>query len=78
MARITRPVEERVAEIDEKIDFCNAKIFYYQNKIKELNSKRNYLLHPETRLTITQIVKRAKESGLTTEEIAAKLGIKLK
>ena len=78
MARETRPVEERIAEIDERIDFCNSKIFYYQTQIEKLNEKRKHILHPETRLTITQIAKRAKASGLTAEEIASKLGIKLK
>ena len=78
MPREVRPVEVRVAENDEKIVFCNAKIYYYQQRIRQLEEKKDILLHPENKKpTIAQVIKKAKDSGMSLEEIARKLKLNL-
>lgn len=72
--RIRRTSEERVAEIDEKIQAA-------RNNIAKLEAKKSAILNPRPRLTkagkIKLIMEQAKASGMSAEEIAAKLGISL-
>lgn len=80
MAYIKKPAEERIAEIDKKIDACKKRIESNQKKINELNTKKNNILNPQPRkrkITASVIISKAKEAGMTEEEIAAKLGIEL-
>lgn len=67
MARVTRSVEERIAAIDEKI----AK---KQAEIDKLEAQKNKILHP---VSMKSVIAKAKEAGLTPEEIAEKLGIEV-
>ena len=61
-----RTKEERIAALDEKIQF-------HLDKIAILEEKKNALTTPK--MTPNQIIKAAHEKGLTTEEIMKKLGI---
>ena len=61
-----RTKEERIAAIDEKIQF-------HQDKIAKLEEKKKALTAPQ--MTPSQIIKAAHETGWTTEEIIKKLGI---
>ena len=73
MAGKTRPKEVRIAEIDTKI----AK---YKGYIQELEVKKEEILNPKPRArkpSVNAVIKQAKELGMTTEEIAKKLGIKM-
>ena len=60
-----RKRDERIALIDEKIEKKHQEIL-------ELEAKKQKLLHP---ITVRSIIERAKEAGLSPEEIAEKLGI---
>ena len=60
-----RNTEERIALINEKI----AK---KQSEIEALEAQKQKLLHP---VTMKTVMAKAKESGLSPEEIAEKLGI---
>ena len=62
-----KTVEERVALID-------AKIAKKQTEITELEAQKQKLLHP---ITMKAVIAKAKENGLTPEEIAEKLGLEL-
>lgn len=62
-----KTTEERIAAIDEKI----AK---KQAEIKMLEAQKQKLLHP---LTAKIVMDKAKEAGLTLEEIAEKLGLEI-
>lgn len=62
-----KTVEERVALIDEKI----AK---KTEEIEALNAQKQKLLHP---VTMKSVMAKAKEIGLTPEEVADKLGIEI-
>lgn len=70
--RIRRTAEARVAEIDEKIAA-------YKDAIKKLEQRKNEILNPKPRLSKAQKVKividKAKDSGLTVEQIAEKIGV---
>lgn len=71
--RKRRTKDEIVKALDEKIQ-------YHQSCIDKLNAKKEKTLAPrgKTRRNSTAtILKIAKESGMTSEEIAKKLGIKL-
>lgn len=59
--------EQRIAKIDEKI----AK---KQNEIKTLEEQKQNLLHP---VTMRTVIAKAKEAGLTPQEIASKLDLDL-
>ena len=59
--------EQRVAKIDEKI----AK---KQDEIKALEAQKQNLLHP---VTMRTVLAKAKEAGLTPQEIASKLELEL-
>jgi hypothetical protein len=72
MARETRSKEVRIAELDTKI----AK---YKELIVGLEAKKEAILNPPLRakrLTAKTVIDAAKESGMSPEEIAKKLGIK--
>lgn len=62
-----KTVEERIAAIDEKI----AK---KQAEITELEAQKQKLLHP---ISMKAVMAKAKEVGLTPEEIAGKLGLEI-
>lgn len=71
--RIRRSAEARVAEIDEKIAA-------HKDAIKKLEQRKNEILNPKPRLSKAQKVKvlidKAKDSGMSVDEIAEKLGVK--
>lgn len=80
MAYTRKSTDERIAVIDKKIEACKHRIESDQNKIAELNAKKDRILNPQPRkrkMTATTIINKAKEAGLTDAEIAAKLGIEL-
>ena len=62
-----KTVEERVAILDERI----AK---KQSEIEALEAQKQKLLHP---VTMRSVMAKAKEAGLSTEEIASKLGLEV-
>ena len=64
--RRVRTKEERIAELDKKIQ-------YHKDKIAILEEKKNALITPK--MSPTQIIKAAQEKGWTTEQILKKLGI---
>lgn len=66
-ARIVRSVDERVATIDQKI----AK---KKEEIASLEAQKQKLLHP---VNMKTVMAKAKEAGLSPEEIAKKLGIEI-
>ena len=59
--------EQRIAKIDEKI----AK---KQSEINALEEQKQNLLHP---VTMRTVIAKAKEAGLTPQEIASKLDLDL-
>ncbi|WP_312280339.1 hypothetical protein [Oscillibacter sp.] len=65
MARTVKTMEERIAILDEKI----AK---KKTEIAKLESQKYALTHP---VSIRDLVMKAKQSGMTPNEIAQKLGI---
>lgn len=72
--RKTRTKEERIAEIDKKIDA-------HKKSIVTLEAKKEAILNPKPRTrkakSVSAIIAKAKEAGLTPEEIAAKLGVEI-
>ena len=64
---IKMTVEERVAILD-------AKIAKKQEEINNLEAQRQKLLHP---INMKTVMAKAKESGMTPEEIAEKLGLEI-
>lgn len=62
---VRKTVEERVAQIDQKIEKKRA-------EISALEIQKNRLLHP---VNLKTVMAKAKEAGLTPEEIAEKLGL---
>ena len=64
--RRVRTKEERIAELDKKIQ-------YHKDKIAILEEKKNALITPK--MSPTQIIKAAQEKGWTTEQILKKLRI---
>ena len=67
VARTVKSVEEKVAVIDQKI----AK---KQEEINALEAQKQKLLHP---VNMKTVMEKAKEIGLTPEEIAEKLGLEV-
>lgn len=67
---VRRPVEERVAEIDAKI---NA----HKESIQKLEQKKTAILNPKPRVSKAAktklLITKAREAGLTDEEIDALL-----
>lgn len=78
---VRRPAEERVAEIDSKIAACKATIAKQEERIAALEQKKQAILNPVPRISkagqLKELLNKAKESGMTNEEIAEKLGIKM-
>lgn len=72
--RVRRSVNERAAELD-------AKIQKHKDAIKMLEEKKADLFRPKKRRTeaeiTSEILKKAKKSGLSAKEIAEKLGVEL-
>lgn len=64
--RRMRTKEERIAELDKKIQFHLDKIALLEEKKKNLETPK---------LSASQIIAAAKEKGWTTEQIIKKLGI---
>ena len=64
---IKKTVEERVAILD-------AKIAKKQEEINNLEAQRQKLLHP---INMKTVMAKAKESGMTPEVIAEKLGLEI-
>lgn len=62
---VRKTVEERVAALD-------AKITKKQEEINALEAQKQKLLHP---INMKTVMAKAKEAGLTAEEIAEKLGL---
>lgn len=69
---VRKTVEDRIALIDQKIKKKQAEITKKQEEIAELESQKNKLLHP---VNMRTVMSKAKEAGLTPEEIAEKLGL---
>lgn len=65
MARKT--TQERIVLIDEKIEKM-------KEQIKDLEAQKQRLLHP---VTMRTVMEKVKESGLTPEDIAEKLGLEM-
>jgi electron transfer flavoprotein alpha/beta subunit len=73
MARSTKTNEQRVAEID-------AKIAAHKSNIATLEAKKEAILNPKARakrVTIKTVIDQAKADGMSPEDIAKKLGIKI-
>lgn len=66
-ARTVKSVEEKVAVIDQKIT-------KKQEEINALEAQKQKLLHP---VNMKTVMAKAKEIGLTPEEIAEKLGLEV-
>lgn len=67
MARTTRTKEERIADLD-------AKIAKKKEELAKLEMQKHRLEHP---ISVKSIIAKAKEAGLTHEQIAEKLGIEI-
>lgn len=65
--RARKTVDERVALLDQKIEKKKA-------ELDALEAQKQKLLHP---VNMKTIMAKAKEAGLTPEEIAEKLGIEV-
>ena len=68
--RKRRTVEERVSEIDSKIEA-------HKKNIAALEAKKKDILNPKPRkvLSMSAIMKKAKEKGYSVKDIAKKLDI---
>lgn len=64
---VRKTVDERIALIDQKIEKKKA-------EIQDLENQKNKLLHP---VNMKTVMAKAKEAGLTAEEIAEKLGLEV-
>ena len=62
-----RTIEDRIAMIDAKIEIK-------QGEIAALEAQKYKLQHP---VSMRAVMAKAKESGMTAEQIAEKLGIEL-
>lgn len=60
-----KTTEARIAAIEEKIEKKRA-------EIEKLEDQRQRLLHP---VNMRTVMAKAKEAGLTAEQVAAKLGL---
>lgn len=66
-ARIRKTVDERVALLDQKIEKKKA-------ELDALEAQKQKLLHP---VNMKTVMAKAKEAGLSPEEIAEKLGLEV-
>ncbi len=67
MARNVRSKEERLSVLEQKIDKKKA-------ELASLEAQKEKLLHP---VNMRTVMAKAKELGLTADEIAKKLGIEM-
>lgn len=67
MPRAVRTKEERLATLEQKIEKKKA-------ELASLEAQKEKLLHP---VNMRTVMAKAKELGLTADEIAEKLGIEL-
>ena len=67
MARNVRSKEERLSALEQKIEKKKA-------ELASLEAQKEKLLHP---VNMRTVMAKAKELGLTADEIAEKLGIEL-
>jgi len=67
MARERRSLEDRMAEIDLKIE-------HHKDCIAKLEEKKAAMQEPK--VTYKDVVAKAKEAGMTSEQMVKKLGIK--
>lgn len=67
MPRVAKTTEEKVAEIDSKIEKKRA-------EIEALEAQKYKLQHP---INMKTVIAKAKEAGLSAEEIAQKLGLEM-
>ncbi len=65
--RARKTVDERVALLDQKIE-------KKKNELDALEAQKQKLLHP---VNMKTVMAKAKEAGLTPEQIAEKLGIEV-
>lgn len=65
--RIRKTVEERVALLDQKIT-------KKQEELNALETQKQKLLHP---VNMKTVMAKAKEAGLSPEDIAEKLGLEV-
>lgn len=73
MARVIRSADERIAEIDAKIEKHKA-------DIKSLEAKKDAILNPKprkARMTTKSVADLAKKAGMKPEEMLEKLGLKI-
>lgn len=74
-----RKVTRRTAE--ERLAILDSKIKSHKEAIEKLEAKKEAILHPKVRTSkaaqMKLLLNKAKESGMSNEEIAEKLGIKL-
>jgi hypothetical protein len=69
--RKRRTTEERIAEIEKKIEA-------HKSNIATLEARKKAILSPKTRkapLSMSAVMKKAKEKGYTAKDIAKKLDI---
>ncbi|MPM78030.1 hypothetical protein SDC9_125040 [bioreactor metagenome] len=70
--RKRRTADERIFEIDAKIEF-------HKKNIAALEAKKQAILNPKPRkvFTLNTVLKKAKEKGYTAKDIAQKLDINI-
>ena len=72
--------EERLAKIDAQIEAAQKYVERFSSKIEKLNAKKERLLNPPKKAkkaTANKLIAKAREMGLSDEEIAEKLGVEL-
>lgn len=73
MARVTRSKEERIAEIDKKIESHKAAIQTLEQKKKDILTPKKRKPRP----TAKTVIDLAKKAGMKPEEMIEKLGLKV-
>lgn len=72
-----------VSQLEEKIAVLTAKMEKHQNAVEKLEAKKENTLNPKPRIFtrkkngVKVVMDKAKELGMTAEQIAEKLGITL-
>lgn len=72
--------EERLAKIEAQIASAQKYIERFNSKIDKLNAKKDRLLNPpkkSRKATANKLIAKAREMGMSDEEIAEKLGVDL-
>ena len=69
--RVRRSAEERIAELEKKIEIKKGEIAKLELKIEAIKNPKPRAV----RTSMKSVLDKAKEAGLTPEEIAEKLGI---